>query len=116
MKSGIRHIFSKAIVILMLFFVCLPCSIKREIKQVLNISVADLGDAPKPNESAICEVYTRAMVQKNAVSFQKKNQQAYQYNYCSTFQLSTDQHQTSFSKNEVFIQVPIYILHEQYLI
>jgi hypothetical protein len=116
MNPGIRPNFSKAVVILMLFFVCLPCSIKREIKQVLNISVADLSDAPKPNESAICEVFTGAIAQKNAVSNQKKQQQAYHHHSFSPFQLSTDQYSSSVSENEVFIQPPIYILHEQYLI
>lgn len=115
MKGSIRHIFTNAIIILMTVFVCLPCSVKREIKQALDIPVAHLD---KPNKTIVCFSFTKADTQKSSVSCHKKDTPKIDYNYSFTFfSFSILKHSaSSFSEIRLVASVPIYILHEQYLI
>jgi uncharacterized protein YcfL len=118
MKLCIRPIFSKTIIILMMFFLCLPCSAKNEIKQSLNASAANIENTTKSNKLVVCQSFTKKATQKISVSFYKKNIQVHQNNYFFDFQQPLDAglNATPFIENVVVASVPIYLLHEQYLI
>ncbi len=102
----------------MIVFVCLPCSVKREIKQVLNVPVAPLEHSQKPNKTVICHTFAKEENQKVSVSCQQKDVQKYHDTFGFTFyQTNLLQHNIfAFSESKISAPVPIYILHEQYLI
>ncbi len=118
MKRIIRAIFTKIIIILMTFFVCLPCSAKNEIKQILDISFPHLENSEKPNKNSVCQTFTKTEKTKLSASNIKKSITNWNYN----FGLNVDLHKTlqhnfsPFLNIEIASVVPIYILHEQYLI
>ncbi|MFH6967195.1 hypothetical protein [Flavobacterium sp. FlaQc-28] len=118
MKGSIRYIFTNAIIILMMVFVCLPCSVKREVKQALNIPVASLEHSEKPNKTIVCHTFTKGKTQKVSVSCQNKDIQKPYYTFDFAFyQNNLLQHnRLPFSETNLSALVPIYILHEQYLI
>lgn len=118
MKRVVRHIFTKAIIILMTFFVCLPCSAKKEFKQILEIPFSGLESSEKPNKNSICQNFTKSEKTKLSTSKQEKVLQKWNYN-CD---LNVILHKTlslnfsPFLNIQIASSVPIYILHEQYLI
>lgn len=119
MEKNRKQILSRAILLAMMVLLILPCTVKQEIKQALDIPVSPSERFEKPGRSAICHTVTLEEVR-----------------------LSTGQHQeapvstgstlpsqwppvpfygttTSFgniSSTTWTTPVPIYILHEQYLI
>jgi hypothetical protein len=56
----------------MMFLVCLPCSIKRELKQALDIPVAPIEYAHKANKTAVCYSFSNAEVQNPTFAVQQK--------------------------------------------
>jgi len=118
MKRMVRYIFTKAIIILMTFFVCLPCSAKKEFKQILEIPFSDLEASEKPNKNSICQTFTKSEKTKLSTSNQKKSLQKWNYNCDLTVILhkTLNLHFNPFLNFQIASSVPIYILHEQYLI
>lgn len=118
MNLYVRHIFIKAAIILMAFSICLPCSVKREIKQILDIPVSNLANTTKPNKTLVCQVFLKEITKKVSVSYQKKTPQKHPFNsFVAFFQNNIfKQHAVSFVEIQIATPVPIYILHEQYLI
>ena len=113
-----RPIFTKVIIILMTFLVGLPCDLKKDFTEVLNISVSDLGQTEKPNKSIDCPSSSKTESNNNSVSFQKKEVQKFDYNFGRISYLSEVDHLNfhAFADLQIAASVPIYILHEQYLI
>lgn len=113
-----RPIFTKAIIILMTFLVGLPCAVKKDFKEVLNISVSDLGQTEKPNKSIVCPSFSKTENNYNSVSFQKKEVRKFDYNFGRISYLSEVYHINfhPFADLQIAASVPIYILYEQYLI
>jgi hypothetical protein len=118
MKLHTGHIFKKTIIILMTVFLCLPCSVKREIKQALNVPVAPLEHSQKTNKAVICHTFTNDGNQKLSVSPQQKDVQKPNHIFDFAFQQTNllQHHIFTFSEIKFSAPVPIYILHEQYLI
>lgn len=118
MKFRIRHILSKTIIILLVLFVALPCSVKREIKQALNVPVADWGSTGKAKPSSLCQGHTKELSQTSSISFAKKELKANPVNVFFSFQqaLTAYPHHSSFSRTLASSGIPIYQLHRQYLI
>jgi hypothetical protein len=118
MKGGIRHIFTKTIIILMTIFVSLPCTVKREVKQALNIPLSSLEHSQKPNKAIVCQNFTKDKNQNLSVSYHKKNiLKSHDSNPFALQQIQQLKHDSFlFSKTKINAPVPIYILHEQYLI
>lgn len=118
MKISIRPIFTKVIVILMTFLVGLPCAVKKDFKEVLNISISDLGQTEKPNKSIVCPGFSKTENNNNSVSFQKKELKKFNYNF-GKVQYSSEVSYFNFhpfADLQIAASVPIYILYEQYLI
>ncbi|MGC4233660.1 MAG: hypothetical protein QM594_11835 [Niabella sp.] len=118
MKSNVRHILIKTIIILMAVLVCLPCSLKRELKQALHIPVSEVKHAEKPNKTVVCQTLVQEENRKTSVSFHKKDIQ--KYGTCfgpdvyST--LSIRHNIIPLEEIDISAPIPIYILHEQYRI
>jgi hypothetical protein len=113
-----RHIFSKSILVLMMLLLCLPCSVKQEVKLALDIPISNLDSSAKPNQLVTCQNLTQDVSQTYSIPFQKKEIQSLDYTSFIDFQLSTVsyRYEAYTSKNDIPSTVPIYILHEQYLI
>lgn len=102
----------------MAVFICLPCSLKREIKQALHIPVAQLNHTEKPNKTVVCQTLVQEENRETSVSFHKKDLQKQGSGlrpgvYAA---LSIPHNTIPFAGTDVPIPIPIYILHEQYLI
>lgn len=118
MKNNARHILTKTIIIMMAVFICLPCSLKREIKQALHIPVAQLKHAEKSDKTVVCQTLAQEENRKHSHSIQKKDIQKYGaglgQDVYSTFAIPHIS--IPFTGIDIPISIPIYILHEQYLI
>lgn len=97
---------------MMTFFLCLPCFGKREVKRAFNIPVASLENTVKANELSTCQAFTKKKTQKFSAAYWKNDRPSYPQNKLHFQQIFN----TSCNKNEALTSVPIYILHEQYLI
>lgn len=118
MKISIRPFFTKVIAILMTFLVGLPCAVKKDFKEVLNIAVSDLKQNEKPNKSIVCPSFSKTESNNHSISFQKKEIQKFDYNF-GGIQYSSEVSYFNFppfADIQITASVPIYILHEQYLI
>lgn len=113
-----RHIFSKSIIVLMMLLLCLPCSLKQDVKLALDIPISNLESNAKPNQLVTCQNLTQDVGQSYSIPFQKKEIQGLDYSCFIDFQLPTVSHryEVYFSKNNISSTIPIYILNEQYLI
>ncbi|WP_460687779.1 hypothetical protein [Niabella aquatica] len=102
----------------MAVFICLPCALKREIKQALHIPVASLNHAEKPDKTGICQTPVQEEHRKISVSFHKKDIQKYGAGFgpdvYSAF--SIPHNIIPLTGINVFASIPIYIIHEQYRI
>lgn len=118
MKLVIRHIFLKTIILLVMVFLCLPCSVKREVKKSLNIPVANLEISVKNIKSIHCLSFTKHTSQRTSVSCQQVDVQKHLHNSFLAFHQIDIFHPsiTRFADDEIFTPVPIYILQEHYLI
>ncbi|MFH6995067.1 hypothetical protein [Flavobacterium sp. FlaQc-48] len=117
MQHALKNSFSKTIIILMLFFLCLPCSAKREIKLTLDIPLNEVENKLTGPQSGIC--FIAAATKKVCGSFQYKAVKKYCANDFSVFRqftLSFPLQNTSFPEKKGSKIIPIYLLHEQYLI
>lgn len=118
MKNSTRHVLTKIAIMMMLIFVGLPCTVKKAIKQELNIPVNSSGIVVKPNENIVCHSFAMEEVVKNATSYQITAlpiQDADRYFSCfSGYNLQPVP--LSVSSISLSETVPLYILHEQYLI
>lgn len=117
MKANKRHIYINLIIILMMVCV-LPCTLKREIKQILAIPVAQVNPLEKANNAFFCADFTKKETKKVTTSYQKKEIQKhhYQFDLISEKIDSLRCKISSFSGIKLFNPIHIYILHEQYLI
>lgn len=109
-----QHIAFRTIVIALMMCLALPCSAKQDIKKALNIPTFE--NVEKPNKTTTCQTLVEKSTQKTSVSFQKK---ITENNFFPSF-LSTEipekQFNINFKEQPLSSSVPIYILHEQYLI
>lgn len=118
MKRMIRPIFTKTIILLMTFFVCLPCFAKQEIKQILEIPFVHLENSEKSNKNLLCQSFTKKGKINLSFSNPQKHIQKCNYN-CGEIVSLRNSLQANFSpflNLKIASVVPIYILHEQYLI
>ena len=118
MKTSNRAIFTQVIVILMIFLMGLPCAVKKDFKEVLNIAVSDLKQNEKPNKSIVCPSFSKTENNNNSISFQKREVQKFDYNFGGIQHSCEVSHVNfhPFADLQIAASVPIYILHEQYLI
>lgn len=121
MQGNKKHIFKNALIIMMLFFVCVPCSLKREIKELLHITVSSLEDFQKPKTSFICTHFTQTENREYSASLQKKQKKDLQntntYFSAISYKTPSVEHTHFYLSNSTFVAaVPIYIFHQQYRI
>lgn len=118
MKLYKGHFITKAIIILMTVFVWMPCTVKSEIKQAFDIPYSAVENSSKPNKTAVCQSYTNEENRRLSVSsFQKNLQRLQEFSVVALQPNATLQHNyVTVSGKDIFLSVPIYILHEQYLI
>lgn len=118
LKIDIRHIFSKTIIMLMMFFLFLPCSVKREVKNGLNIPVASLESPVKNNKTTHCQTFTKKSAPRVSVTCQQIDLQKHLHNCFLAFHQVDIFHADTagLADSEIFTPVPIYILLEHYLI
>src|SRR5690606_22501947 len=104
MKLHTGHIFTKTIIILMTVFVWLPCSVKREIKQALNVPVAPIEHSQKTNKTVICHTFTKDGNKKKSVSAQQKDVQKLNHIFDFSFQQTNllQLHSFAFSASKYF--------------
>jgi hypothetical protein len=102
----------------MMLLLCLPCSVKQEVKLALDIPISNLESNAKPNQLVACQNFPQDVGQTYSIPFQKKEIQSLDYTSFIYFKLSTVsyRYEAYTSKNNISSTVPIYILHEQYLI
>lgn len=102
----------------MTFLVSLPCVVKKDFKQALNISVSDLEKKEKPNNTLFCPSFSTTESIKNLVSSQKKSLQKFDDYFTEISYLSEISyfHFHPFADFDFTAAVPIYVLYEQYLI
>jgi len=101
----------------MLLLLCLPCSAKREIKLALDIPLNEIENKFSSSQYGIC--FETAVTKKVSGSFQFKAVKKYHCDNFSVFQqviLTSPRFSTSFPEKKVSKIIPIYLLHEQYLI
>lgn len=116
MKKSISFIFTHAVIILVMAFVSLPCSVKREIKQALNIPVSH---SEKPNQAIVCATFIQEENRSISISGKKKDVEKQHLQASGfVFRETTALHHPAFPFPGINhpSPVPIYILHEQYLI
>lgn len=116
MKKNNNSIFTNAIIFLMALFVVLPCSLKQQLKQ--RVLISDVQHTVKPNANRTCQSFTKEKSRKNYDLNQKKELVKYSYNFnlplFAVYKLP--QNRFPFSEVKFAPTVPIYLLHEQYLI
>ncbi len=103
---------------MMLILVCVPCSAKREFKELLNVPVAAAEHALKPNITFGCHTFTQINNSDHSVSPQKKDLQK-PNTYFPTISYKTPRVESTFFQrsNSTFVAaVPMYIFHQQYRI
>ncbi len=118
MRIDTHHFYKKVIVFLLAALVCLPCTVKREIKQAFDIPVAQLNFFEKANKATLCPMGVQDNSSKISIAATKKLAASHYPtiagNFCREKYLSClmppGQRE---QKTDI---VPIYILHEQYLI
>lgn len=104
--------------LVMIVLLCLPCSIKREFKQALNIPVAPIEHAQKTNKTAVCNTIATIEKQHHTVSSKQKRlpKLTPHLEFVLTPANLIQFNVFTFSESKSSSAVPIYILHEQYLI
>ncbi|OMQ13055.1 hypothetical protein [[Flexibacter] sp. ATCC 35103] len=102
---------------MMLFLVCLPCTAKREIKLVLDIPVNELKNNLN-SDSSVCLITIDKNTKKVSGLLQDHDVKTYPSRFAAfqyiTITLTTPI--TSIWEKKAFKIIPVYLLHEQYLI
>lgn len=119
MKRSIRHIIAKTAIILMTVMICLPCTVKQEIKQALDVPISQLERFDKQTKAAVCQSITIDETRKGS----DVNHENESTKYIGELQsppipsIYTVLHNSlPQSHLEYSTPVPIFVLHEQYLI
>jgi hypothetical protein len=118
MQYGIKNILSRTLIVLMLIFVCLPCTAKREIKLVLDIPVNQLKNNLN-TDSSVCFITIDKTAKKVSGLLQKhglKNTYSSRFAVFQQTVISFTTPKTSVREKKTFKIIPVYLLHEQYLI
>lgn len=115
-KESTWHFLTKSLILLIMVFVAIPCTLKREFKQGLNIPLITWEESDRSTKNVACQSVTGEKLRKNSTSFQLKNVcfKHPQINVIQGFALiekSAIVHEAPGYKT-----VPLHILHEQYLI
>ena len=119
MVRGFVQIARKAAIILMIGALCLPCSIKREIKQALDIPVMALDGTSRTSQAVSClSLTTDAVPGKTSASPSKKKHPTYAHGYLLAIDhpVEARHRDLSVARNRTSSALPIYILHRQYRI
>lgn len=115
MSPGICLILKKMSIISMILMLCLPCTIKREIKKSFNIPVSE--KTAKINQFSTCSGFLNEISGSTSSLLSKTIPKGQVRWYGATQKtVIADQCKTSNSSYGVVCPVPIFILHEQYLI
>lgn len=117
MKCSFKYIFKSTVIVLVAIIGCLPCTTKREIKQVFNVPISQFEHSAKPNKAIVCQTITQEL-RESALSFEKKDAQQFEHSAKFNKFPAYPSIQANFSvrENNFPASVPIYIFHEQYLI
>lgn len=119
MKGTLHTIFSRGLIILMSFLVCLNCAAKREIKQALSIPVSQSQQPAKVNGNVVCIVAVASDANPEAtIASQPKSRHKHFYrnDIASVAITVTASNTHPFAVTKPSAKLPIYILHEQFLI
>ena len=116
----VNKIVAKSAIYVMAILLCLPCTIKQEIKQVLDVPVSQLEQFVKPGKTAICQSVTvdqvRTVFESNA---EDDSKQFTDVSSLTSRPQTNDKlsHEAYPSRDKPFTSpIPIFVLHERYLI
>lgn len=115
MKVKNRHILTKFIIIALMAVICLPCPIRQEIKQVLDIPVEQSDQLENLEKTAICQSVT---IDENWHTSDQQTEvgcDAEKIPHIDV-RIASDVGSIPLLSHPPVTPVPIYILHEQYLI
>ncbi|MCA1764289.1 MAG: hypothetical protein LC664_15045 [Flavobacteriales bacterium] len=116
MKPGIPHIFTRAIIYLVVIFLSVPCSAKRDIKRDLDIPVGT-SKAEKPNKSIACLSFQTVAQQVSTIEYDRLTPVPAFEQVDLYTPLFADSLQIIYASPGDFRSgVPLYIINEQYLI
>lgn len=115
-----NKILAKSAIYVMAILLFLPCTIKQEIKQVLDVPVSQMERFEKPGKTAICQSVTvdevRTVFESNAENDSKSFTDA--SSLASRPQIyyksSSDAH--PLREKPFTSPIPIFVLYERYLI
>lgn len=118
MKGTLHTIFSRGLIIMMSFLVCLNCAAKREIKQALAVPVSQSQHPAKVNGNVVCTVAVASDANPEAIASHPKSRHKHFYGnniaYTAISITATSTHPFAVTKPSA--KLPIYILYEQFLI
>lgn len=118
MQTRTKAIFTKLILLLFVGLLCLPCTAKREFKLAWNLPTAPIEQAGKLTKTLVCASYSSATSKTTA---QKKQQKTpANFGTLRSFYAKNTRYISpcpfNYDQNKRFNAVPVYLLHEQYLI
>lgn len=119
MKLDIQNMWMKVAILVVTFLICIPCSAKRELKQVLDIPVSYENTKNNADQLVECSDY---LVKK-----QSKNNQTDHATFNPIITSISNLHLfcepllkglviDEIERLEIIYPIPIYIVHEQYRI
>lgn len=119
MKKNRKQILSRAILLVMVVLLFLPCTVKQEIKQALDIPVSTSERFEKPGRTAVC--HTVILKEVRPSTAQHQDTPGSTGITSSSPLLPVPFYATTTSFGDILsttrtTPVPIYILQEQYLI
>ena len=115
-----NKILAKSAIYVMAILLCLPCALKQEIKHVLDVPASQLERFEKPEKAAICVSMTVDEV-RSTFGSNVENESIY-FTKASSFiprpQIyQKASHDTYPTRGKPFFSpIPIFVLHERYLI
>lgn len=110
-----RHIFPHTIIALMMVLFCLPCPVRQNIKQALDLPIERFE---KPEKTTICQSTTVDVFLNVIDESLEKVITGDEISSSSIVKPVTFHHHSKITHwtRKRFVSVPIFLLHEQYLI
>lgn len=114
MSPGIKSICTKAGILMLAFLLCLPCSLKRELKQDLQLPVAT--HTQQHNQEQPCPITIRKSGPSYSATAAVKKQDNTVHFFAAYPAHKTHPRLITLPLQLPSMAVPLYIRYEQYLI
>lgn len=101
----------------MLVLLCLPCTVKQNIKQAFDIPVSQIERSEKPEKAGICQTVT---IDASRKAFDLNPQKVMPGDVVTSLHHTALLFHTPPTKNlwdkQLFTSIPIYLLYDEFLI